>query len=62
MCSRFFVRLFNDACRLKSDACIPLMLKQDPNSHSGILAYVKGFLGKIKQAAQIFDLVLIAYA
>ncbi len=38
------------------------MLKQDPNSHSGILAYVKGFLGEIKQAAQIFDLVLIAYA
>ncbi len=38
------------------------MLKQDLNSHSGILPYVKEFLGEIKQAAQIFDLVLIAYA
>ena len=55
MCSRFFVRLFDDAYRLKSIACIPLMLKQHPHSHSGILSYVKEFLGKMTEKMQTDD-------
>ncbi len=43
------------AYRLKSNACIPTHLEQNPDSVRGILTYVKEFLGEMTEKMQTDD-------